>query len=124
VPGRADPVAGLAAEEAAARALRRAGYSVLARNVRTRSGEVDVVAEKAGRIAFVEVKARRRDGSAGSGLDALTPAKLRRVARAAEEILRARGLSDAACEFLGAAVTIEDDGSPGEVTFVPVEEIR
>ena len=121
--GRADPVAGRAAEAAAAAALRRAGYVILARNLRTPAGEIDVVAEKGGRIAFAEVKARRRGGSAGAGEDALTPAKLRRVARAAEHVLRTRGLSEAPREFLGIAVTLDDDGTPADVRVLPVEEI-
>ncbi|MCE9634170.1 MAG: YraN family protein [Planctomycetes bacterium] len=122
--GRADPIAGRVAEDAAARALERAGYGILARNLRTPFGELDLVAKKSGRIAFVEVKARRRDGSAGTGEDALTPAKLRRVGRAAEHVLRTRGLEGARREFLGIAVTLEDDGAPGDIRIVPVEEIR
>ena len=122
--GRPDPAAGRAAEAAAADALRKQGWTVLARNVRTPVGEVDLVAEKSGRIAFAEVKARRRGGSAGTGIEALTTAKMRRVARAAEHILRTRGLPDARREFLGIAVTLDDDGTPGEIRIVPVEDIR
>ncbi len=119
-----DPVAGAAAEEAAARALRREGWRVLLRNVRTPAGEVDIVAERRGTFAFVEVKARRPGGSAGGPEDALTRAKLARVARAADAVLAARGLSDAPRTFLGAAVDIAPDGKPGPVRFVPVEETR
>jgi putative endonuclease len=36
--------------------LESQGYSVLARNFRTRRGEVDLVARRGGRLAFVEVK--------------------------------------------------------------------
>ena len=122
--GRADPAAGRAAEAAAARALERAGYGILGRNLRTPYGEIDVVAEKSGRIAFVEVKARRRDGPTGLAAEALTPAKMRRVGRAAEHVLRTRGLGDARREFLGVAVTLEDDGTPGRVEILPMEEIR
>ena len=32
------------------------GYTLLARNFRSRRGEIDIVAEKDGRIVFVEVK--------------------------------------------------------------------
>jgi putative endonuclease len=122
--GRPDPAAGRAAEEAAARALARGGWRILARNVRTPAGEIDLVAERKGRIAFAEVKARRAGGAAGSAEDALTPAKLRRVARAAEHVLAERGLSDRPREFLGVAVTLDDDGTPGDVRILPVEEIR
>lgn len=122
--GRSDPVAGRAAEDAAARALRSAGFTILARNLRTPAGEIDVVAERGGRIVFAEVKARRAGGSAGSAEEALTPSKLRRVARAAEHVLRARGLTDAPREFLGVAVTLDAAGRPSDVRLVPVQEIR
>ncbi len=50
---------GRRAERAAARYLMRRGWRVLARNVRTASGELDLVATRRGTIAFCEVKARR-----------------------------------------------------------------
>jgi putative endonuclease len=43
-------------ERAAVRALRRAGYRVLARNARTVHGEIDVVAIEDGAVVLVEVK--------------------------------------------------------------------
>ena len=122
--GRADLRAGAAAESAVARTLEAAGWRVLLRNARTPVGEVDRVAERRGRIAFVEVKARRSGGGAGSPEDALTPRKLARVARAAEHILRSRGLADAPRDYLGAAVDLDDAGNPGAVRLVSVEEIR
>ena len=126
MPASSDPraVAGAAAETAAARELRRRGYRVLLRNHRTPQGEIDLVAYGRGRYAFVEVKARRPGGSAGAPEDALTPAKLSRVARAAGHVLRSRGIPDAPREFLGAAVELDDEGRPGRVRLIPVEEIR
>ena len=56
------PELGAAAEELAARALRRAGWRVRGRRVRTPHGEVDVVALRAGVLACVEVKAARVAG--------------------------------------------------------------
>jgi putative endonuclease len=55
---------------------------ILARNFRTRAGEVDLIARDGSTIVFVEVKARR--GSAhGFGYEAVTPAKQRRLVAAA-----------------------------------------
>lgn len=49
---------GARAEREAARYLRRRGFRVLARNLRTRLGEIDLLAEdRAGVIRVVEVKA-------------------------------------------------------------------
>ncbi len=115
---------GAAAEEFAARALRRAGYRVLLRNVRTPVGELDIVAQRRGVYSFIEVKARRPNGSTGAADGALTPTKLRRVARAADHVLQRRGLADAPRELLGAAVDLDAGGNPIAVRFLPVEEIR
>ncbi len=115
---------GAAAERFAARALEREGYRVLLRNHRTPEGEIDLVAERRGVLAFVEVKAREQGGSAGTPDEALTPAKLRRVARAAEHVLRRRGLADAPRELLGAAVDVDARGTPTAVRFLRVEDVR
>lgn len=50
---------GDSAERVAAMHLEQNGYRIIARNVRTRYGEIDIIAEDADGIAFVEVKARR-----------------------------------------------------------------
>ncbi|HEX5326838.1 MAG TPA: YraN family protein [Acetobacteraceae bacterium] len=56
--GRRAQALGLAAETAACAALERDGWIVRARRLRTEAGEVDVIAERAGLLAIVEVKAR------------------------------------------------------------------
>jgi putative endonuclease len=94
------------------------------RNVRTRAGEVDLVAELRGVLYFVEVKARTLGGPTGRPEEALTPRKLARVANAADEILKSRGLADAPRRLLGAAVDLDPGGAPLGVRLGPVEEIR
>lgn len=74
---------GRRAEDAAATYLARRGYTVLDRNWRTRWCEIDIVAQKDQVVYFVEVKYRRSD-CWGSGLDYITPAKLRQMRFAAE----------------------------------------
>ncbi len=61
--GRRAPSLGARGERAAARHLRRAGYRILARNVRGRLGEIDLVAydRARGMIAVVEVKTTTGD---------------------------------------------------------------
>jgi putative endonuclease len=120
---RPDPAAGRAAEDAAAAKLRREGYRVLARNTRTPYGEIDIVAERKGALVFVEVKARRGGGLAGTPEEALTRVKLRRVARAAAHVAAAKGMSGSRREFLGAAVDLTPEGAPSEVRLVPVEDV-
>jgi putative endonuclease len=52
-------------ERAAVRLLRREGYRILARRLRTRGGEIDVLALDGETLAIVEVKTSRACGAAG-----------------------------------------------------------
>lgn len=58
------------------------GFRVVARNVRTRGGEIDLIVRRGGTLAFVEVKARA-SVAAGEGSDAVTREKQSRIARLA-----------------------------------------
>lgn len=82
-PSRAAHLAvGRQGEDAAALYLRLRGYRVLGRNVRTRGGEIDLIARRWGVVVFVEVKARSAaDGFDPSGrVDREKVARLRRAA--------------------------------------------
>jgi|tagenome__1003787_1003787.scaffolds.fasta_scaffold19097486_1 putative endonuclease len=59
---------GMAAEETACAALQADGWTVLARRIRTKAGEVDAVAEKAGVLAIIEVKSRPTLAEAATAL--------------------------------------------------------
>jgi putative endonuclease len=50
---------GLLGERMAAAHLERLGFAIVARNVRTRYGEIDLIAFDGRTLAFVEVKTRR-----------------------------------------------------------------
>lgn len=52
-------------EDHAARHLQRLGFRVLARNVRTRAGEIDLIVFGGGVLLFVEVKTRCDRGRVG-----------------------------------------------------------
>ena len=69
--------------------LRQAGYTMVARNRRTRSGEgeIDLIGWDGPVLSFVEVKTRTTT-DAGPPETAVSKAKQRRVARAANEYLR------------------------------------
>lgn len=82
--------AGAAAEEEACRILRQHGYLIVARNWRTRLGEVDIVARDGGVLVFIEVKARSGGGFGGAEA-AVGPAKRRRIVAAAGAFLAAHG---------------------------------
>ncbi len=74
---------GRQAEAAAATYLKHQGFTVLGQNVRTRTYEIDIIAEKSRDLYFVEVKYRKND-IAGGGLEYITPGKLRQMQFAAE----------------------------------------
>ncbi|HVE68899.1 MAG TPA: YraN family protein [Solirubrobacteraceae bacterium] len=73
---------GRAGEDAAVAHLERLGLDVLARNHRTRFGELDVIAYDGESLVFCEVKTGRT-GAATSPLDNLSDAKRTQVRRMA-----------------------------------------
>ena len=76
-------------ERLAAEHLEAKGYRVRERNFRTAAGEIDIVAEGDGVLAFVEVKCRR-GSSMGTAAESLSPAKQRRMVEMAEAYGQAR----------------------------------
>jgi len=87
-------------ESIAAQFLERKGFTLLARNYRKPWGEIDIIAEKAGVVRFVEVKAVSRERlptdvsretSNYRPEEQVHPAKLRKVARTAELYMVEKG---------------------------------
>jgi putative endonuclease len=89
---------GRAGEEAAVEALRAAGYRIVDRNVRLRRGELDVIAEEAGDLVFVEVKTRRST-TYGTPAESVGARKRHVLAQLAAGYLARRGRGDRACRF-------------------------
>ncbi|TDT33048.1 YraN family protein [Naumannella halotolerans] len=65
-------------EDVAVRFLQAHGWTVVERNWRCRSGEIDIIARDGGLFVFCEVKARSGAGF-GDPLEAVTRAKLQRL---------------------------------------------
>ncbi len=78
---------GFAAEAMAAVLLMAKGYRILARRHRTPYGEIDIIAVRGKRLAFVEVKRR---GSIAEAEAALTGGQARRIGDAAEHWIARR----------------------------------
>lgn len=78
---------GAAAEELAAQYLQVRGLKILARNLRCKAGELDLVCLDDGVLAIVEVRQR---GSAefGGALGSVTWTKQRKIIRAAQFFMR------------------------------------
>jgi len=73
---------GVAAENAACAALEAEGWTVLGRRVRGAAGEIDLVAERDGLLAFIEVKARPTLTDAAFALGLRQRARLLRAGEA------------------------------------------
>lgn len=97
----ADPrhLAGSAAESAAARLLTKHGLQPVDANVRYRDGELDLVMRDGGTLVFVEVRYRASEDFGGAAAS-VTPAKQRRLIRAATRYLAAhRAYAQLPCRF-------------------------
>ncbi len=75
---------GLRAEDRACAALTDDGWVIRARRQRTKAGEIDIIAERDGLLAIVEVKSRPRLADAA---DALSPRQRDRLIAATELVL-------------------------------------
>lgn len=69
-------------EELAADHLRRLGFEIVARNHRTRHGELDLIASDGRTLVFCEVKTRRSGGRPWDGLHPAKQLQVRRMASA------------------------------------------
>jgi len=99
---------GQAAERAGARYLKSQGYALLARNVSTAAGEIDIIAADAGTLCFIEVRSRSRgDVAPHSSVDARKQARLRAAASA---YLTTRRLHNRLCRFDVLSATPGDAG--------------
>jgi putative endonuclease len=85
--GRAAHTRGLRAETLAAFWLSLKAYRIIGRRVKTRAGEIDLVARKGARLVFVEVKAR---AGLASAAEAVTVQQQARLVRAAALFVAAR----------------------------------
>ena len=94
--------------------LEKSGYKILYRNYTVRGGEIDIIAEKDGVIAFVEVKSR--DLSAfESGVYAVTKRKRRLIIHTSQEYLFRIG-SDCQPRYDVADVALSD-GKPVKLRY-------
>lgn len=91
-------------EDRAAAHYRHLGYTVLDRNWRSPSGELDLVVERDGIVVFSEVKTRR-DDRYGPAAAAVGPTKQRRIRRLAVEWLDAHRMARDGIRFDVVAIT-------------------
>ena len=85
-------------EDCAAKFLEAEGYTIVERNFRIRSAEIDIIARRDNLIIFVEVKARSNIRH-GLPVEAVTLRKQKKIIEAATVFLQDENFSDCACRF-------------------------
>ncbi|MCA2978386.1 MAG: YraN family protein [Myxococcaceae bacterium] len=109
-------VAGDEAEALVVERYERDGWRVRDRNVLSRRGEVDIVAERGAQLAFVEVRMRATDVWGDPSLT-VGRAKQRKVVLAALQYLQRHRLMNRAIQFDVASVV--GRGRSGRVEVIP-----
>jgi len=92
------PTLGERGERAAAKFLRRLGYSLITTRRRHRYGEIDIIAVDGRTVVFVEVKTRRSE-TLGRPAEAIDATRQARITRAALAFLKSHGLLEYSCRF-------------------------
>jgi len=85
-------------EDAAEKFLKKKGYRILARNYRTKSGELDIIAMDGDTLVFVEVKSRSSDAFGGP-IEAVDANKQARMTKAALAYMVKELDGQVACRF-------------------------
>jgi putative endonuclease len=109
---------GIRGEEEAARFLTRSGYAILDKNVRTRAGEIDLIAKEGKTLVFVEVKTRR-DLESDPPQAAVHTRKQNRLAKLALGYLKQKRIRQTPCRFDVVSVIINDEGGVKAIRHIP-----
>ena len=78
--------------------LEKNKYRILETNFTSRTGEIDIIAEKDKIIVFVEVKSRR-NLKYGRPCEAVTKAKIKKIIRVAEGYIMCKNIEDRQYRF-------------------------
>jgi putative endonuclease len=108
-------------ERMAVARLEATGMRVLARNLRTPSGEIDIVAEDGDDIVFIEVRTRR--AADGVAFESLDDRKLRRMWQCAMEWCEAADMGPERARIDVVTVEVQADGRLGQVVHTRGMEI-
>ena len=102
---------GAQGEKTAVDFLKEKGYNILARNYKTKLGEIDIVAYDKGTLVFVEVKARQSQ-KYGLPYEAVSRIKQRRISKAAVWFLKENNLLNKKARFDVVSVAYPEEDKP------------
>ena len=102
-------------ESWAAAHLQEAGYTIVERNWRCRTGEVDLIVTLGELIVFVEVRTRRSTGRFGLAKESVNVRKQLKIRQTAQVYLHRSALSERCVRF--DVVSIELDARSGQPTI-------
>ncbi len=107
-------------ESLTAEFLKEKGYRILARNYRCRFGEIDLIAERKGVLAFVEVKLRKNNDY-GAPREFVTSAKQRKIRLTASFWLAGHSFASRLQPRFDVAEVIAPHGPQGKVKLEYLE---
>jgi putative endonuclease len=115
---------GLKGEDEAARFLERSGFEIIDKNVRTRIGEIDLVARDGKTLVFVEVKTRRDqppppEGGGDPPQAAVNTRKQNRLGKLAAGYLKSKRIRQTPCRFDVVSVIFNDEGAVKAIRHIP-----
>lgn len=88
--------------------LKKNGYKILARNFKTKIGEIDIIALDKDTISFVEVKTRQTDRF-GLPQEAISGFKQRQISKAALAYLKDKNLLNKKARFDVVSIILSQD---------------
>jgi putative endonuclease len=101
------PSVGKLGEDLAANFLEEKGFNIIERNYRFGHGEIDIIAEKAEMLIFIEVKTKKF-GDFGDPINWVSRGKQKQIGRIARGYLYEKNITDRDCRFDVVLVTWED----------------
>jgi putative endonuclease len=104
-------------EQLAEQKLAASGYDIVTHNYRCAAGEIDLVARRAGTLAFVEVRTRRGE-KFGTPEESITSRKRQHLIAAAQSYLQENNLTDLAWRIDVVAVELSARGELLRVEIV------
>ncbi len=108
-------------EEAAVQAIKKRGYKIIARNYRTKMGEIDIIAKDGEYTVFVEVRLRKSNNF-GSPADTIDRRKQQKIIKAAQLYAVKNNIYDAPMRF--DAVLINAKVQNGKLLDSDIEIIK